>query len=120
MLQNGNNPHLGKKKKLQVYSGSSAGKESSCNAGDPIRFLGPEAPLEMGRLPTPVFLGFPGGQGIHLQCSRPGFDPWLGSLPGGGHGNPWQLKAVFLPGESPRSEDLSRLQSMGLQRVGHN
>ena len=27
---------------------------------------------------------------------------------------------VFLPGESPWTEEPGRLQSMGLQRVGHN
>ena len=27
----------------------------------PVRFLGQEDLLEKGRLPTPVFLGFPGG-----------------------------------------------------------
>ena len=31
---------------------------------------------------TPVFLGFPGGSAVkdsHLQCKRPGFDPWVGN-----------------------------------------
>jgi len=28
--------------------------------------------------------------------------------------------SVFLPGESPWTEELGRLKSMGLQRVGHN
>ena len=36
-------------------------KESACNAGDPGVILGREDPLEKGRIPTPVFLGFPGG-----------------------------------------------------------
>ena len=36
-------------------------KESACNAGDPGSILGREDPLEKGRIPTPVFLGFPGG-----------------------------------------------------------
>ena len=60
------------------FSGSSAGKESTCNAGDPglIPGLG-RSPEEGIRLPTPVFLGFP----IHLQCGRPRFDPWVGKIP---------------------------------------
>ena len=36
------------------------------------------------RLPTPVFLGFPGGSAskkICLQCRRLGFDPWGGTIP---------------------------------------
>ena len=32
----------------------------------------------------------------------------------------WQLTPVFLPGESPWTEEPGRLQSMGLQRVGHD
>ena len=30
------------------FSDSSVGKESACNAGDPIQFLGWEDPLEKG------------------------------------------------------------------------
>ena len=30
------------------FPGSSAGKESTCNAGDPVQFLGQEDPLEKG------------------------------------------------------------------------
>ena len=32
----------------------------------------------------------------------------------------WQPISVFLPGESPWTQEPCRLQSMGLQRVGHN
>ena len=41
----------------------------------------------------------------------------LGRSPGGGHGN---LLQVFLPGESPWTEEPGGLQFMGLQRVEHN
>ena len=41
--------------------------------------------------------------------------PGLGSSPGGEHGNPLQY-----PGESPRTEETGRLQSMGSQRAGHD
>ena len=34
-------------------------------------------------------------------------------------GRAWQPTPVFLPGESPRTEEPDGLQSMGLQRVGH-
>ena len=30
------------------FPGSSAGKESACSVGDPVRFLGQEDPLEKG------------------------------------------------------------------------
>ena len=44
------------------FPGISAGKESACDAGDPglIPGLG-RSPGEGIGLPTPVFLGFPGG-----------------------------------------------------------
>ena len=35
-------------------------------------------------------------------------------------GKSWQPTPVFLPVESPRAEKPGRLQSMGLQRVGHD
>ena len=41
------------------FLGSSAGKESICNAGDPG--LIPNIRCRRDRLPIPVFLGFPGG-----------------------------------------------------------
>jgi len=33
----------------------------------------------------------------HLQCRRPGFDPWAGKIP---WRRKWQPTPVFLPGES--------------------
>ena len=47
--------------------------------------------------------GFPGGSSGKepiCQCRRHkklGFNPWVGKIPGGGHGNPFQYS---LPGES--------------------
>ena len=57
---------------------ASAGKESTCNAGDLDSISG------------------------------------LGRSPGGGP------TPVFLPGESPRTEETDRIQSMGLQSIGHD
>ena len=37
------------------FPDGSAGKDSACNAGDLVRSLGWEDPLEKGRLPAPVF-----------------------------------------------------------------
>ena len=42
----------------------------------------------------------------------------LGRSPGGEHGNP--LTPVFLPEESPWTEEPDGLQSMGSQRFGHD
>ena len=71
------------------------------------------------RLPTPVFLGFPGSSdNIGSTCNMGdlGLVPGLGISPGGS----WQPTPVFLPGESTWTEEPGRLQSMGLQRVGHD
>ena len=45
------------------------------------------------------YVGFPdasAGKKIHLQCGRPGFDPWVGKIP-------WRREQlptpVFWPGE---------------------
>ena len=46
---------------LDLRTGSSAGKESVCNAGDPSLIPGLGRSSGEDRLPTPVFLGFPGG-----------------------------------------------------------
>ena len=52
-----------------------------------------------------------------LQCWRPGLHPRVGTIP-------WrrarQPTPVFLPGESPWTEEPGGLQSMELQKVGHN
>ena len=51
---------------------------------------------------------------IHLQCRRPGFDPWVGKIS-------WRRKCqttpVFLAWEIPGTEAPAGLQSMELQRV---
>ena len=39
------------------------------------------------------------------------FDPWVGKIP---WRRKWQLTPVFLPGESPWTEEPGRLQSMGV------
>ena len=51
-------------------------------------------------LPTPVFLGFPGGSGSkESTCSVGdlGSIPELGRSPGGGHGNPLQCSCLKNP-----------------------
>ena len=63
----------------------------------PVQCLGQEDSLKKGSLPTPVFLGFPGGSNLPLMGKRPGFDPWVGKIP---WSRAWQSTPVFLPGES--------------------
>ena len=65
-------------------------------------------------------MGFTGGSDDkEFSCSvgELGSVPGLGRSPRGGHGN---LASVFLPGESPWTEEPGGLQSMGSQRVGHD
>ena len=52
-----------------------------------------------------------------MQYGRTGFDPWVGKIP---WRRAWQSTPVFLPGESPWTEEPGRLQSMRSQRVGHD
>ena len=86
----------------------------------PVQFLVGKIPWRRDRLPTPVFLSFPGGSaGKEFSCNVGdlGSIPGWGRSPRGGHGNPASL---LLPGESPWAEDPGGLQSMGSQRVGHD
>ena len=62
-----------------------------------VPFLSQEDPLEKDRLPTPVFLGFPGGSaGREYACNA-------GDLVSLGWEDPWKrerlLTPVFWPGE---------------------
>ena len=47
---------------------------------------------------------------------RPEFVLWVGTIP---WSRKWQPTPVFLPGESPRTEEPGGLQSLGSQRVRH-
>ena len=56
------------------------------------------------RLPTPVFLGFPGGSDAKESASNAGdlgLIHGLGGSPGGGHGNPLQDSCL----ENPHGRD---------------
>ena len=81
------------------FPDSSVGKESACNAEDPGSIPG-------SRRSPGERIGYPLQSSwaslvtqtlrIHLQCGRPGFDPWVGKLP-------WRKESlptpVFWPGE---------------------
>ena len=81
--------------------GSSAGKESTCNAGDPpVWSWVRKFPWRRDRLPTSVFLGFPGGSdGKESTCNAGdlGSIPGLGRSPRGRHGNPLQYSCLERP-----------------------
>ena len=78
---------------------SSVGKESAARENTPVWFLGWEDLLEKGYATHSSILGLPlrlRWKRIHLQCGRPGFNPWVGNIP-------WRreklLTPVFWPGE---------------------
>ena len=63
-------------------------------------------------------MGFLGGSVVKNACHcrsyrRGRFDPWGGKIP---WKRKWQLTPVFLPGESPWTENPGGLQSMGSQK----
>ena len=63
----------------------------------PVQFLGPEDPLEKGRLPTPVFLGFPcGSAGKEFTCNVEDLSsiPGLGRSSREGNGYPLQYSGL--------------------------
>ena len=68
-------------------------------------------------LPAPdLDKGFPGDTS-GKEPARRGFNSWAGKI---SWRRAWQLTPVFLPEESPWTEEPGRLQSMGLQRVRHD
>ena len=69
---------------------------------------------------SPCFPGGARGKEPTCQCRRHRrfrFDPWVGKIP---WRRAWQPTPVFLPGESPWTEDPSGLQSIASQRVRHD
>jgi len=101
---------------IMDFPDSSAGKESTCNAGDPDLILGSGS--------------FPGeGIGYPLQYpwaslvaqmvrNLPAMqETWVGKIP---WRRAWQPTPVFLSEESAWTEESGGLQSMGSQRVGHH
>ena len=88
----------------------------------PVRFLSWEDPLEKGKATLScilVFLGFPSGPAGRESACNVGD---LGKIPGLGRfpwKRAWQPTPVFLPGESPWTEEPGRYSPWGL-RVGQD
>ena len=97
------------------FSCSSAGKESTCNAGDPglIPGLG-KIPWRRDQLPTPISLGFPGGSDCKESACNAGD---LGLIPS------WEdplekemaTHSTVLAWRTSWTEEPGGLQSMGSQ-----
>ena len=72
-------------------------------------------PWRRERLPTPVFLGFPGGSASKESTCSVGdlsSNPGLGRSPGEGNGYPLQYSGL--------ENSVDCIQSMWSQRVGHD
>ena len=80
----------GRRGRIWALIYSSVGKESACNAGDPASYSWfRKIHWRRDRLPTPGFLGFPGGSaGKESACNVGDLDsiPELGRYPGEGKG----------------------------------
>ena len=82
------------------FPDSSLGKESTSNAGGPGSIPGSGRCTGEGKgYPLQYTWASLVAQlvKIHLQCRRPGFNPWVGKIP---WRRAWQPTPVFLPGES--------------------
>ena len=81
------------------FSGSSAGKESACNAGDSgsIPRFG-KIPWRRDKLPSPAFLGFPGGSASKKKSTCNvgdlGLIPWFRRSPGEVNSYPFQYSGL--------------------------
>ena len=74
-------------------------------------------PCRRDRLPTPVFLGFPGGSGSkESPCDARVLDSilGLGRSPGGGHGNPLQYSCL----ENPVDREAWQATAHGVTKSG--
>ena len=101
------------------FPGSSAGKESACNAGNPGSIPGWERSPGEGIGYPLVFLGLPGGSvSKEPTCKVEDLSsiPGLGRSPEGGHGNPLQYSCL----ENPMDRGAWWAAAHGSQRVGHN
>jgi len=81
----------------EAYPGTSVGKDSPAVQKIPVQFLGQEIYWRRDRLPTPVFLGFPGGSaGKESTCNAGdlGSIHRLGRSPGEGKGYPLQYSVL--------------------------
>ena len=96
------------------FAESSVGKESACNAGDPLDSWVGKILWRRVRLPTPGFLGSPGGSAgkeLTPNVGDLGLISVLGRSPGEGKGYHSSILAWRIPWT---------IQSMGLQRAGRD
>ena len=100
------------------FHGSSAGKESACNAEDPGSIPGSERSSGEGiGYPLQYSWAFLGAQMVKNPPAM--WETWVRSLDWEDPLEARQPAPVLLSEEVPWTEEPGRLQSMGSQRVGH-
>ena len=74
-----------------------------------ISFVCPQ-PMRLGLIPPQSFPGGSDSKAFACNADRPGFNPWVGKIP---WRRAWQPMPVFLPGESPWTEEPGRYSALG-------
>ena len=95
---------------------SSDGKESTCNARDPGSIPGSGRSSGEG-IDYPLQYSWASLVAQLVKNPTAMWETWVEKIP---WKRAWQLIPVFLPGESPWTEEPGKLQSLGLQRVRHD
>ena len=104
------------------FLGSSAGKESACNAGDPGSISGSGSSPGEG-IGYPLHYSWASLVAQMVKNPPAVWETWVCLMPGCEdplEEGAWQPTPVFLSGESPWTEVSGGLQSTGSQRVGSN
>ena len=98
------------------FPDSSVGKESTCNARDPGSIPGSGRSSGEG-IDYPLQYSWASLVAQLVKNPTAMWETWVEKIP---WKRAWQLIPVFLPGESPWTEEPGKLQSLGLQRVRHD
>ena len=111
------------RREVRICVDIQAGKESTCMHIS-VWFLGWKIPWRRKRLPTPIFLGFPGDSDDKesaFSVGDLGLIPGLGIFPGRGHGNPVQYFCLENPhGQRSLVGGPLVRESIGSRRVGYD
>ena len=110
------NPRFGSILSYLGFLGSSDDKESACNAGDPGSITRSGRSLGAG-IGYPLQYSWASLVAQMIKNLPTMLKTWVEKIP---WRREWQPTPVFLPGESPWTEEPGGLQSMGSQRVRHD
>ena len=98
------------------FPGGPAGKESTCNSGNSGSIPGSGSSLREG-IGYPLQYSWASLVAQMVKNSPAMQETWIGKTP---WRKAWQPTPIFLPGESPWTEESGGLEFMGSQRVGRD